>query len=119
MKKLKADKSMLGIVVYMFVIFLLGFFFGHRSREYTWFMISLSCISIGSYFLIVKNSIFRIIFLLSYFGLVVSLLLMNFNKILSNPDEPFFYRFVPIALLIWLFIYPFYTKKDEKLENAN
>jgi thiol:disulfide interchange protein len=119
MNNLKIDSAMLGVVMYMFAIFLLGLFFGHRSKEFNWFMISLSCISIGSYFLIIKNSSFRNIFLLSYFGLILCLLLMNFNSILSNPDGPVYHKFIPIALLIWLFIYPFFTKNDEKVENAN
>ncbi len=118
MKNLKIDYTMLSAVGFILALHLVSLFFGHKTIGYRNLMLFLGLVSVASFFLLKKYTFFKSIFLISYFGLFICLILMNIQLFITGYYERIINAIVPIAMCGLFLLYPFFARDDKKSVNV-
>jgi hypothetical protein len=111
MKIVKTDRSMLGFIGYILALIILAYFRGPKGLgsfgPYAPVFLILCLTGISSYFLLERSPLFRPLFLLAYFGIILALFALNIQSWLKgNYENGLILAFIFISLAGFA-VYPF------------
>jgi membrane protein implicated in regulation of membrane protease activity len=117
MENLKIDFTMFSLMAVVLAIVSAGYFLAPQQFEdksSLYLCMFLGVVGIVSYFQRGRREFFRNTFLISYFGLIISLIALNSFMIASGKYDSIAVKFIILANLAFCAIYPFYKGKQSK-----
>ncbi len=111
MKSVKANQVMLSFLMYVSIIIVLGFLLGKPENidnlsSFMYAILLMSGIGITAFFMREKDAYFKNGFLISYFGVILFLIVFNITNIIYDPSDNVIISVLIIGFLLYHLAYP-------------